>query len=236
MKQAFISWAIFFFMPAANAQMDIYSSFTIPDSMKKNADVVLRDEYLKLKLKDANSASYEVHNVITILNEQGKSYLDFSEFSSKFSSLDDAEIKVYDAFGNKQNTYSKKEMTSVNYGEGLVPEGKVTYFNVSPSTYPFTVEINYTIKYKGILILPGYILQPPLQSVQHSVYDVEVPSDLGVRYKLVNTDLKPVIVHDGNKDIYHWEVKILLLINRKNTVVILILINHPYLSAQINFS
>ena len=42
--------------------------------------------------------------------------------------LDDAEIKVYDLLGNKKNTYSKKEMTSLNYGDGLVPEGKADLF------------------------------------------------------------------------------------------------------------
>jgi transglutaminase-like putative cysteine protease len=97
-------------------------------------------------------------------------------------------------------------MTSLNYGEGLVPEGKVTYFNVSAPAYPVTVEFNYSIKYKGILGLPGYNMQSPWQSVQHSVYEVEMPADLGIRYKLVNTAKEPVITHDGSKEIYSWQL------------------------------
>lgn len=203
-KNTFFFIFLFVFLKG-HAQTDIYAAITIPDSLKKNANVVLRDQYIKFILKDMNTAKYEEHTVYTILNENGKSYLNFDEFSSKFRVLDDAEIKVYDAFGVKQNTYSKKEMTYLNYGEGLVPEGKLTYFSVNAPTYPFTIEINYTIKYKGILGLPGYIIQPTGMSVQHAIFDVEAPADLGIRYKLVNTSIKPAITHDTNKDVYHWE-------------------------------
>lgn len=190
-----------------SAQTDIYSALTIPDSLKKDADIVVREESIKLLVKDKNAARYEVHQVITVMNEQAKKYLTFVQFSDKFQSLDDAEIKLYDIAGEKKNTYSKKEMTSLNYGEGLVPEGKVTYFNVNAPAYPITVEFNYSIKFKGIFSLPGYEMQSPWQSVQHSLFEVEVPADLGIRYKLINTDNQPAVTHQGSKDLYHWELK-----------------------------
>ena len=98
----------------AAAQTNIYSTLAIPDSLKKDADAVVRDEYTKVTVKDKNTARLEVHEVITVLNEQGKKYLSFVQFSDKFHVLDDAEIKVYDALGNKKNTYTQKEMTSLN--------------------------------------------------------------------------------------------------------------------------
>lgn len=190
----------------SRAQLNIYSAFTIPDSLKKNADVVVREEIIKFTIKDINSAKYEVHQVYTILNENAKEYLTFSAFSYEFMVLDDAEIKVYDALGIKKNTFSKKEMTSFNYGEGLVPEGKLTMFSVSAPSYPITVEINYTKKYRGLFSYPSTYFQLPDQSVQRIVFDVEVPADLSFRYKMLNSDSKPVITKDGNKELYHWEV------------------------------
>ena len=127
---------------AAAAQMNIYSALTIPDSLKKDADLVVREEYIKVSVKDKNTAWYDVHQVITVMNEQARKFLFFSQFSDKFHVLDEAEIKVYDLAGNKKNTYSKKEMTSLNYGDGLVPEGKVTYFDITAPSYPITVELN----------------------------------------------------------------------------------------------
>jgi hypothetical protein len=188
------------------AQVNLYAASAIPDSLKKDANVVIREELIKFTVKDINSAKYEVHQVYTILNEQGKRYLNFNEFSYEFRVLDDAEIKVYDAFGKKINAWSKKEMTSLNYGEGLVPEGKLTYFNVSPPGYPLTVEINYSVRYKGLFSYPANYFQHSWQSVQQAVFEVEVPADLSFRYKMVNNNYQPVIEHNGNKDRYHWEV------------------------------
>lgn len=190
-----------------HAQVNPYSALTIPDSLRKNADLVVREENIKLTIKDKNTARYEVKRVFTILNAQAKRELSFAQFSDKFHVLDDAEIKVYDMMGNKKKTYSKKEMTSLNYGEGLVPEGKVTYFDVNAPAYPITVEFNYSVKFKGIFSLPGYSMQSAWESVQHSVFEVEVPSDLGVRYKLTNTNNQPQITKSGSKDVYTWELK-----------------------------
>jgi transglutaminase-like putative cysteine protease len=208
MKKTCIFFAVVFFaVLKAPAQFDIYSALTIPDSLKKNADAVIRDEHIKFTVKDINSAKYEVHQVITVLNEDGKEYLSFYYHSDKFHVLDDAEIKVFDLLGQKKNTYSKKEMTSVNYGEGLVPEGKLTYFQVSAPSYPFTLEINYSVKYKGVLGYPSYNFQIPYQSVQHSVFEVEAPADLSFRYKILNCNYQPVITKNDKNDQYRWEVK-----------------------------
>lgn len=192
------------------AQINIYSALSIPDSLKKDADMVIREAYVKLSIKDKNTARYDVHQIITVMNEQAKKYLSFVQFSDKFHVLDEAEIKIFDLLGNKKNTWTKKEMTSLNYGDGLVPEGKVTYFNVNAPAYPVTVEFNYSIKFKGIFSLPSYNMQSPWQSVQHSAFEVEVPADLGVRYKLLNTVIQPEIKQDGNKINYRWELKNLM--------------------------
>ncbi len=207
MRRIFLLFIELGIVCCSHAQMNIYSALTIPDSLKKDADMVIREENIRLSIKDKNTAKYEVHQVITVLNEQAKKYLSFVQFSDKFNMLDDAEIKTFDLLGNKKNTYTKKEMTSLNYGEGLVPEGKVTYFYVTAPSYPITVEFNYTIKFKGIFSLPGYDIQSPWQSVQHSVFEIEAPADLGIRYKMVNTDHQPQVKQYGNKQVYTWESK-----------------------------
>ncbi len=205
-KIFFLIFVIIIHVPSF-AQIFNYAAFTIPDSLKKDADVVVREEKIKFTIKDINSAKFEVHQVITILNEDGSQYLNFNEFSYKFRTLDDAEIKVYDAMGIKKNTYSKKEMISLNYGDGLVPEGKVTYFNVAPLSFPFTVEFNYTVKYKGLFSYPGYLFQTPYQSVQQGVFEVEAPTNLLFRYKILNCIYKPVITKLNGNELYRWEVK-----------------------------
>jgi len=207
MKKVFILFLLNGITFCGAAQIPLYSALAIPDSLKKDADVVTREEDIKFILKDINSARYEVHQVYTILNEKGKGYLWFQERSDKFQVLDDAEIKVYDASGMKRNTYTKKDMATRAYDPDLVPDGKVTYFNVTAPSYPITIEINYVIRHKGLFIYPGNYFQVPYNSVQHATFEVEAPAEFTFRYKILNCNYQPVITKEGNRVLYHWEVK-----------------------------
>ena len=53
----------FLAIPYSHAQLNIYSALTIPDSLKKDANMVMREEYIKLTVKDKNTARYEVRQV-----------------------------------------------------------------------------------------------------------------------------------------------------------------------------
>lgn len=206
MKLYVLFLSVLFTTVICNAQFN-YSASAIPDSLKKNADAVTREEYIKFSIKDINTARYEVHEVVTVLNEAGNNYLNFSQYSYKFRSLESAEIKVYDALGFKKATYTKKDMTTVGYGEGLVTEGKVTYLSVNASSYPITIEKNYTVKYNGLFSYPANYFQSPWHAVEKAVFEVEAPADLLFRYKLLNCNYQPVITKSDGKELYHWEVK-----------------------------
>jgi len=182
-----------------------YSALSIPDSLKKNADAVMREDAQKFTVKDVNSATLEIHEIVTILNEEGSHHLVFGATSSKFSYLDDAEINVYNALGTKLNTYSKKEMQTASFGEGLVEDGKTTYFKVTAPSYPFTVEKLYTIKFRGILNYPQNTIQSPYTSVEHFKYAVTVPPELGLRHKVVNGNMVPGLVAKNEGGTLSWE-------------------------------
>ena len=73
-----------------------YNLATIPDSIKKDAKVIVQSENQIFKIEDINDASLYVHKVYTVVNEDGKDELDFYVTTTKFISLSDAEIKVYE--------------------------------------------------------------------------------------------------------------------------------------------
>jgi Domain of Unknown Function with PDB structure (DUF3857) len=206
MKQFITLLCAFCFTLYSNAQFN-YAVSLIPDSLKKNADAVTREKYIKFTIKDINTAKYEVHEVVTVLNESGSHYLNFHEYSYKFRWLDDADIKVYDALGIKKGSFSKKDMSATAYGDGLVADGKVTYMSVNAVSYPITIETNYTVKYNGLFSYPTNYFHPPYHSVEKAVFEVEAPADLSFRYKLLNCNYQPVITKNEDKELYHWEVK-----------------------------
>lgn len=178
----------------------------IPDSLKKDADVVVREESTLFKVKDINSATMQVHRVVTVLNSDGGSQLQFNYTSDKFDYLEDAEIIVYSAMGQKLNTYTKKEMHFSGFGEGVVEDGKTTWFEVTAASYPITIETNYTARYKGTLFYPEYDMQMPYQSVQQSEFKVTVPASLGLRYRCLNAAAKPKQEQQGDDITYTWQI------------------------------
>ena len=184
-----------------------YSAYSIADSLKKDADVVMREDFMTFTIKDIDNATLDVHSLTTVMNEQGDSHLRFGCYSDKFTYLDDAEITVYNAAGTKINSYSKKQMASSAYGDGLVDDGKLTYFNVSAPSYPITVEIDYSVKYKGTLFYPTSYIQSPYSSVENFNYTVSVPTELGLRFKAKNCDLAPQINTANGFTTYVWQTK-----------------------------
>ncbi len=183
-----------------------YSVLNIPTELRKNASAVLRLDETRFTIKDINNARMDVHQVVTILNEDASRYLDFVEFSDKFRKLEEAEVNVYDASGKKMKSYSKKDMVSGAYGSGMVEDGKYTHFQVNAPAYPITIEHIYTIKYNGLLDYPDSFIQVPGVATQHFLYVAEVDNSIGLRYRTLNIKLPPTTSVDKNVTTYTWKV------------------------------
>src|SRR5215831_9494158 len=96
----------------------------VPDSIKKNADVIKRLEEVYFEVTDIDRASLKIYSIYTVVNSNGKEVLDFEEGSNKFSSLGDVEIKVFDSEGRQVQKYKKKDLATASFGGGLVQDGK----------------------------------------------------------------------------------------------------------------
>jgi hypothetical protein len=179
----------------------------IPDSLKKKAAVITHIENINLKVESLDKAVMKVKKVFTVLNEEGKGALLFNEYTSRYVTLDDVEIKVYDKSGKQVGKYKKKDLNTVAIGEGLVEDGYVTYFYINAPSYPVTVEYSYEQKFKSTLSLPDYRFIQPKEAVISSSYLVSVPSDINIRYKARHTNIKPSITEEGKNKIYQWNVK-----------------------------
>lgn len=188
------------------AQIASFDLASVPETVKKDADVIKRLEDIVFEVTDIDRASYKVHKILTIQNEKGKSELLFNEYTSKIVLLDDATITVYDEHGQPLKKYKKKDMRTVAVGDGLIDDGFVTYIDVPVSNYPVTVEYEYEIKYKSTLVYPSYDIIAPGEGVQRSNFTVKVPKDLDLRYKEKNIKLAPKISEDGQYRQYNWSV------------------------------
>ncbi len=190
------------------AQISPFALLPIPDTVKKDADIVKRLEEINFEVTDIDRSSLSVHQVITVMNEKGKNALHFAEFTDKFRILDDAEVKVFDASGRQINRYKEKDMITTAYGgDNLIDDNKVTYVEFPSISYPITFEVRYSMRFKGNLFYPSFNIQDADESVESSVFTAKVPKDLDLRYKEKNIALQPEIAAEGNYKIYRWLVK-----------------------------
>jgi hypothetical protein len=189
------------------AQPSSYDAATIPAALKEGAHVVKRYENITFNVKDVDQATYSIHQVLTVLDDEGKEALNFHETTSKLRSIDDVEIKVYDASGRQINKFKKKDLNKLASQGGLVEDGMHHFLEISVPSYPATVEYKYEIKYSGTLVYPSYIIQDSEEAVELSTYTAMVPGDLDLRYKAQKINIKPSETFDGKSKVYTWTVK-----------------------------
>lgn len=206
MKYALCILLLLFSSPLP-AQPPAFAAGILPDIIKKNAHSVRREETVLFDVRSAGKAFYKLHTVTTILDDGAKEQLELIQFSDKFHQLESAEIKLLDADGNLISKHSKKDFSNMANGEGLVPDGKVYFLTLSARVYPVTVVEDYEIKFNGLLDYPDYEIIHPKQSVENASFTVSVPTDIGMRYKLKNTTVAPVVSTSGKYISYNWQFK-----------------------------
>lgn len=206
----YILFSLVFFCTAVAAQPPSYNVADIPEALKKDAHTVKRFENILFEINNVDKAHYRVQQVTTVLDASAKDELVFNQFTDKFRSLEDVEIKVYDESGKLTNKYKKKDLSSQSTGSGLVPEGKVNYYEVPVNQYPVTVEFDYTIVYHGLYSYPSFHIQGPEESIERSSFTVRVPKEMDIRFKPMNAVLAPQIDEtDKDTKTYNWNISAL---------------------------
>src|SRR5829696_4321726 len=115
-----------------------FPAAAIPDSLKKGASSVMREERIDFEVKEAGKATYRYHQVVTVLNEGGKQELQFQASSDQFRSLENLVIQMYNAEGKLIQKFKRSDLRSQLNGDGLVPNGKVYFLEMPPAGYPVT--------------------------------------------------------------------------------------------------
>lgn len=196
-----------------------YEAASIPDALKEGVHVVKRSEEIVFKVKDLDAASISIHEVYTILDEEGSEKLFFQIYTDKQRRIDEVDIRYYDAYGKQMGRYKKKDLKKQAYQSGLVSDGMIHYLSIGATGYPVTVEYDYVIDHTGTLTYPTYYIQESGESVQNSSYMAIVPAELDLRYMAQKTDLKPEIIVEGTNKLYKWTAKNLPAYKREEETV-----------------
>ena len=158
-------------------------------------------------MRSRKNATLKAKYVITILNQKADRLAHFVQGYDKLKEISSIKATVYNAYGKEIKKFKKKDIIdqSAISGFSLYEDSRLKAIEVIQNKYPFTVEIEYEVDYKGLLIYPSWELITSFNvAVQQSSYKAIIPNDLGVRYKAVNTDIEPEMSKDGGLEIYNW--------------------------------
>ena len=179
------------------------------DSMRKGADVIWKLDEAVLDILSPSRYTFKQHQIVTILNKQGASRLHHVFGFDKFYKVEDVEIRVLNAFGQEVKKYRKKdfEVQSAFDGISLVTDDKVMRLFTPAPGFPCTLDIRVEFNVTSYLELPNWSISTHKESTELFRYIVKVPSDLDIRYRSKNLDLKPSVQTNNNQKVYVWEMK-----------------------------
>ncbi|WP_298556072.1 DUF3857 domain-containing protein [uncultured Algibacter sp.] len=172
-----------------SSQENLYTSYTIPDSLKQNANAVLRLDETNIEISSIKNLKHSYLRIITVLNKEGDNDLNTYVYYDDKNVIKELRAKVYNNLGKEIKKYKKGDFKDVSAVSSfsLYEDSRVKYLDYTPIEYPYTVEFYYETETKNTAWIPtwrpleGYYL-----STQTSTYQVVYDASVGMNVKEKN--------------------------------------------------
>jgi hypothetical protein len=200
---------LFFLLLAqiAFCQQNRFAFARIAPEMLKNANAVVREHRMEVSVLSPSEITLKEYRAVTLLNDN--SHYDILNLHYN-SLLDLGKIKgkIYDSEGRFVRDIEKKEIddASAISGFSIYEDSRRRYVDVDYAPFPFTVEFEYDMTFKGVLNYPGWNVMDFHTSVEQSSFLLDLPQNLKVYHKALN--FSPLVSEADQKDrhIMLWRV------------------------------
>jgi len=201
-----------------DAQSGNYSVDLIPDSLRKNAKSVIREEITEFELIDLSNCRLHTVQALTVFDKGGEDHLTSRFFYSKLVAIDQISLTIYDKDGIRIRSLGRKDLIDKcvdPYGT-LYSDYRYLELTTAPSVFP------YTIKYEVVYSLNVSYNFPdwhPLsdydQSIQHGTLKITVPEGYKFQYKQSGLSATAKESVTEGKRMVIWEIYDLPAIERE---------------------
>lgn len=159
-----------------------------------------------LSIKSVSRFTLEVHQVLTILQEQGKGLL-YQVFElDEFNKLDQINIRVFNDKGVFLRSYDKSDfeqqqpVDEVNLVTGI----HQLRFHIPVDRFPCTLDMQYTLKSTGYMNLPDFYFGGRRIPTDSFSFRVITPPAYRLRHRVIGAEVKPVLYQSKDTLSYHW--------------------------------
>jgi hypothetical protein len=188
---------------------ELYNVTGIPDSLKENANAIVRFSSDIVTVRSAGEIIIKHHSLVTVLNEKGdEEAVMIMGYNSKYESYSSIVMRVYDENGILLKKYHKGDMYdgSATSGGDLVTDERFLAVRHTIAKYPVTVEKEYEEDITSLLDLGRWHLQNKEESIQNAYYSIFINRAAGFRYLNKNISISPQKSTSGDVDNYTWHV------------------------------
>jgi len=169
-----------------------YPVSDIPEELKKDVNAVVREDIMVYKILSKSTASLYAYYAVTIFNENAKEFASSILSYDKLTKISTINGSVYDASGKLIKKLKASEIYDQSSHDGMYSDNRFKSIDLSQSTYPYTVVIEYQKDYKFLYHIDGSTFIPDEKvSVQAASYQLIYPPAIAPRYKAYNIDIQP---------------------------------------------
>lgn len=193
------------------AQIDLAPKFI--DSLVQNANELVREQKIKIRINSSSEGLYTYRKVVTILNSNSSANEVYIYYDPE-TPVSQLKANLYDKNGLLIRKVKKEEFEDYAAVDGfsIYQDNRIKVLQLTHSDFPFTVEWEYEQKLKGLslAVMPDWNIQNYGTAVEQGELVVELPINLQLHHRSVNIATKPEILtlKDGFQQ-YTWKVKYL---------------------------
>ncbi|GAA3982218.1 DUF3857 and transglutaminase domain-containing protein [Mucilaginibacter dorajii] len=207
-----------------NIPKDLYIASTIPDSLKEDANSVVRYSNDEVTVKGPGKMLLKHHSIITILNEKDDNEAVMQMgYNKKYDSYSSIEMNVFDALGKQIKKYRKSDMYDGSQAddETMVTNERFLAVKHAVASYPITIEKIYEEDESSFIGLDSWYIQNQVeQSAQFLYYKISYNPTIGLRFKNTNTKIKPEKGNADGLESYTWKAQNLKAIKKEENVLL----------------
>lgn len=171
------------------AQKNEFNTLTISDSLKENANAIVRLNQIDIVIASQRSMNIKTKRVVTVLNEKGLEAVEAYENYDKSSPVKNILATVYNSLGSEIKKVRRgdfRDQSAVS-GSTIFSESRYIYLDYTPIQYPFTVVFESETETSNTAFIPQWVpLTDYAVSIEKSILNVSYPSNLGFKYKEFN--------------------------------------------------
>jgi hypothetical protein len=189
MKLKTVTTILFLFLLHLSSFSQDLAVSLIPDSLKQNAHLVIREFQTEIILSSSNSGKEFIMKAVTVLDREGEKNAVLLLPYDKNSVATVKDITIFDATGKKIKSVKQSEIEDYPAFSSfeLFSEDRIKYYKPTVAELPYTIVYEYGYSHNNMISLGRWM---PLNnynlSVQHAAISLNYPAGVKINRKEIS--------------------------------------------------